>query len=95
MGLRGGTASEARAGGVTHPFRTAQPAGIGKHRTAARARWYDLSHHRIAVGDEHCLASRGKADIFAELVLEDLQADRAHANCVATGSYFVKAKPRS
>jgi len=45
-----------------------------------------------AIGDDDRLARRGEADIFAELVLQDLQPYLAHRPQVASGSYFVKKR---
>src|SRR6266568_5473846 len=54
------------------------PAGAGRHQ---------LGDHAVALGDEHHLALLREADILAQLVLQDLEADGAHGRNVASGSY--------
>jgi hypothetical protein len=46
---------------------------ICKKRAATRPWRYDFCHHAITVGDQDGFATSGEADIFAELVFEDLQ----------------------
>lgn len=40
----------------------------------------------VPFGHEDRLAARGRPDVFAEVVLEDLEADAAHVAKVATGA---------
>jgi hypothetical protein len=61
-----------------------------RHHGSAIRRWRTkLSHHAVAVRDQHGLACRREPDVLAELVLEEFDADRSHESMVATGSYVV------
>jgi hypothetical protein len=43
----------------------------------------------------HGLAARSDTDVFAELVLEYLEANGLHRRNVASGSYFVNSQEKS
>ena len=49
-----------------------------------------FGHDAITVGNLDRLSGRRRANVFAQLVLEDLDPDRAHCSKVAPGSYQVK-----
>jgi hypothetical protein len=53
--------------------------------TAALGRRHQLGHDTVSVGNQDRLATRDQADVFAQLVLENLQADGSH---VADGSLW-------
>jgi hypothetical protein len=48
--------------------------------TAALGRRHQLSHHAVSVRNQDRLAARDKPDIFAQFVLENLQADGSHVD---------------
>jgi hypothetical protein len=48
---------------------------IPKEWAATWLRQYDFRHHTITVRDQDGFAASSETDIFAELVLEDLQID--------------------
>ena len=54
----------------------------------------ELGHDAIAVRDHDGFTSGRQADVLAELVFEQLDADRPHDTKVATISYLVKARSR-
>jgi hypothetical protein len=45
-----------------------------------------LGHDLIAIGDEHRLAGLDQAEVFAQTIFQNLDADGFHAAIVATGS---------
>jgi hypothetical protein len=55
-------------------------------------RRHDFGDDTVAVGDDDRLAGRGPTDIFAELVLQNFEADGGHSRKVASGSYFVNSR---
>lgn len=63
--------------------------GIAVITLLIRARRADLGNDSMPVGDEDGLARSSATDVFAELVLEDLEADGAHGREVASSGYFV------
>ena len=52
---------------------------IGEKRAAARLRWHDFRDHAVAANHKHDLTAGSKTDVFAEPVLERLEANRAHS----------------
>ncbi len=53
--------------------------GVGHQRATALAGWHQFRDDTIPVGDQDCFPARDQANVFAELVLEDFQANRPHA----------------
>ena len=51
--------------------------------------WHEFGGRAAAIGDDDRLARRSEANIFAELVLQDLEGDGTHELKVASGSFFV------
>jgi hypothetical protein len=58
--------------------------GIAHEWAATGLRGDQFGDHAVAVRHQHGLAARDQPNIFAELVLQDLEADGTHA---AYGSY--------
>jgi len=48
----------------------------------------DLGHDTLAIRHQHGLAAGGQADVLAELVLQNLQADGSHGTSAAPGSFL-------
>jgi hypothetical protein len=64
-----------------------------RRRDGATGGWrHQFRNHTVAVRDEHDLAGRSSADIFAELILQFLDADDAHVSNVATWGYFFNSR---
>jgi hypothetical protein len=47
-----------------------------------------FGNHAVSVGNKHRFAACGKANVFAEPVLEHFETDRSHFETVATRSYI-------
>jgi hypothetical protein len=58
-------------------------------QAATLGRRHQLGHHTVSVGNQDRLATRDKANVFAQLVLKNLQTDGSHITMVASGSYLV------
>src|SRR5207244_13607777 len=57
-----------------------RPRNIVNRLTAAIGRRHQLGHHTVSVRNQDRLAARDKTDVFAQLVLENLQADGSHVD---------------
>lgn len=62
--------------------------GVSHKRASTGSGRHQLRNDTVAIGDQHCLAAGRKANVFAQLVFEDLQPHRPHAVKVASGSYL-------
>jgi len=62
--------------------------GIGQEWAAPPPGWDQLCDHAIPIRDEDGLPASGQANVLAELVLEDFQANRTHDCMVASRSYL-------
>ena len=73
MGLRGGGVDATNAGGVIHPLRTASESKASAS-TGLLVSWgrNKFCNYPIPIGHQHRLAALGKADVFTELIFQDL-----------------------
>jgi hypothetical protein len=51
--------------------------------------WHEFGDRAAAIGDDDRLARCSEANVFTELILQDLEGDGMHELKVASGSFFV------
>src|SRR4029077_8745964 len=80
---------------LKRPLRWGKPAfanpAFYKGLVLVPPRRHDLGDDTAAVGDHDGLTFRGQPDVFAQLVLQNLQPDGVHHLRVASRSYFVQS----